>query len=142
VEGKSLQQRGMEEAPENSKESSHSAHANGMSEWMWHIKSVVIEWSHCMLCYRELKLCGLKVKKNSVMWERRFFRNQPGWTWLFWTEILGVVLFQSVQAWWVVLEFRLPTKSDGFYFIFHSFFALPWKSTRVDTLNDSEYCIL
>ena len=28
VEGKSTQQRGMEEAPENSKESSHSAHAN------------------------------------------------------------------------------------------------------------------
>ena len=24
----------MEEAPENGKESSHSAHANGMSEWM------------------------------------------------------------------------------------------------------------
>jgi len=24
----------MEEAPENSKESSHSAHANGMNEWM------------------------------------------------------------------------------------------------------------
>ena len=28
VEGKSTQQRGMEEAPENSKESWHSAHAN------------------------------------------------------------------------------------------------------------------
>ena len=27
VEGKSIQQRGMEEAPENGKESSHSAHA-------------------------------------------------------------------------------------------------------------------
>jgi hypothetical protein len=26
--------RGMEEAPENGKESSHSAHANGMNEWM------------------------------------------------------------------------------------------------------------
>jgi len=24
----------MEEAPENSKESSHSAHVNGMNEWM------------------------------------------------------------------------------------------------------------
>ena len=24
----------MEEAPENGKESSHSAHANGMNEWM------------------------------------------------------------------------------------------------------------
>jgi len=24
----------MEEAPENSKESSHAAHANGMNEWM------------------------------------------------------------------------------------------------------------
>jgi hypothetical protein len=30
-----------------------------------------------------LKLCGLKVKKNSVMWERHFFKKQPGWTWLF-----------------------------------------------------------
>jgi len=30
VAGKSIT--GMEEAPENSKESSHSAHANGMSE--------------------------------------------------------------------------------------------------------------
>jgi hypothetical protein len=29
---KSLQHRGMEEAPENGKESSHSAHANGMNE--------------------------------------------------------------------------------------------------------------
>ena len=28
VEGRSTQQRGMEEAPENSKELSHSAHAN------------------------------------------------------------------------------------------------------------------
>jgi len=32
VAGKSTKQRGMEEAPENGKESSHSAHANGMSE--------------------------------------------------------------------------------------------------------------
>jgi hypothetical protein len=32
VAGKSMKQRGMEEAPENSKESSHSAHANGMNE--------------------------------------------------------------------------------------------------------------
>jgi len=31
VAGKSIQQRGMEEAPENSKESLHSAHANGMN---------------------------------------------------------------------------------------------------------------
>ena len=30
--GKSALQRGMEEAPENGKESSHSAHANGMNE--------------------------------------------------------------------------------------------------------------
>ena len=30
--GKSKQQRGMEEAPENGEESSHSAHANGMNE--------------------------------------------------------------------------------------------------------------
>jgi len=27
-----IQQKGIEEAPENSKESSHSAHANGMNE--------------------------------------------------------------------------------------------------------------
>jgi hypothetical protein len=32
VAGKSIQQRGMEEAPENGKESSHSAHADGMNE--------------------------------------------------------------------------------------------------------------
>jgi hypothetical protein len=32
VAGKSIQQGGMEEAPENGKESSHSAHANGI-EW-------------------------------------------------------------------------------------------------------------
>jgi hypothetical protein len=32
VAGKSVQKRGMEEAPENSKESSHSAHANVMDE--------------------------------------------------------------------------------------------------------------
>jgi hypothetical protein len=32
VAGKSTQQRGMEEVPENGKESSHSAHANGMNE--------------------------------------------------------------------------------------------------------------
>jgi hypothetical protein len=31
VAGKSMQQGGMEEAPENGKESSHSAHANGMN---------------------------------------------------------------------------------------------------------------
>jgi hypothetical protein len=30
--GKSVQQTGMEEAPENSKELSHSAHANGTNE--------------------------------------------------------------------------------------------------------------
>ena len=30
--GKSSYQRGMEEAPENGKELSHSAHANGMNE--------------------------------------------------------------------------------------------------------------
>jgi hypothetical protein len=29
-----MKQRGMEEAPENGKESSHSAHANGMNEWL------------------------------------------------------------------------------------------------------------
>jgi hypothetical protein len=29
-----MKQRGMEEAPENDKESSHSAHANGMKEVM------------------------------------------------------------------------------------------------------------
>ena len=32
VTGKSVQQGRMEEAPENGKESSHSAHANGMNE--------------------------------------------------------------------------------------------------------------
>ena len=32
MEEKGIQQRGMEEAPENGKESSHSAHANGMNE--------------------------------------------------------------------------------------------------------------
>jgi hypothetical protein len=32
VAGKSIKQRGMEEAPGNGKESSHSAHANGMNE--------------------------------------------------------------------------------------------------------------
>jgi hypothetical protein len=32
---KSILQRGMEEAPENSKESSHSAHANGRKEGMY-----------------------------------------------------------------------------------------------------------
>jgi len=32
VEGKGIYQRGMEEAPENGRESSHSAHANGMDE--------------------------------------------------------------------------------------------------------------
>jgi hypothetical protein len=32
VEGKGKQHRGMEEAPENGKELSHSAHANGMNE--------------------------------------------------------------------------------------------------------------
>jgi len=32
VEGKGIKQKGMEEAPENGKESSHSAHANGMTE--------------------------------------------------------------------------------------------------------------
>jgi hypothetical protein len=31
---KSIEQRGMEEAPENGKESSHSAHANGMNEFL------------------------------------------------------------------------------------------------------------
>jgi hypothetical protein len=34
VAGKSFQQKGMEEAPENGKELSHSAHANGMNERM------------------------------------------------------------------------------------------------------------
>ena len=33
VAGKSTQWRGMAEAPENSKESSNSAHANGMNEY-------------------------------------------------------------------------------------------------------------
>ena len=32
VEGNRTPQRGMEEAPENGKESSHSAHADGMNE--------------------------------------------------------------------------------------------------------------
>jgi hypothetical protein len=32
VAGKSTKERGMEEAPENSKELSHSAHANAMNE--------------------------------------------------------------------------------------------------------------
>jgi len=32
VAGKSTLQRGMEEAPDNGKESPHSAHANGMNE--------------------------------------------------------------------------------------------------------------
>jgi hypothetical protein len=32
VTGKSMQQRGMEEASENSKESPYSAHGNGMNE--------------------------------------------------------------------------------------------------------------
>jgi hypothetical protein len=32
VEGKGIQERGMEEVPENGKESSHSAHVNGMNE--------------------------------------------------------------------------------------------------------------
>jgi hypothetical protein len=32
VERKGIKQRGMEEAPENGKESSHSAHENGMNE--------------------------------------------------------------------------------------------------------------
>jgi hypothetical protein len=32
VTGKSISQRGMEEAPENGKDSSHSAHAKGMNE--------------------------------------------------------------------------------------------------------------
>jgi hypothetical protein len=32
VAGKGIQQRGMEEAPKNGKESSHSAHANGKNE--------------------------------------------------------------------------------------------------------------
>jgi hypothetical protein len=34
VEGKGIQQREMEEAPENGKESSHSPHANGINECM------------------------------------------------------------------------------------------------------------
>jgi hypothetical protein len=34
VEGKGIQQRGIEEAPENGKESLHSAHANGISEYL------------------------------------------------------------------------------------------------------------
>ena len=33
VEGKVIQQKGMEEAPENGKESSHSAHVNGINEY-------------------------------------------------------------------------------------------------------------
>ena len=32
--GKNTQQRGMLDAHENGKESSHSAHVNGMNEWM------------------------------------------------------------------------------------------------------------
>jgi hypothetical protein len=32
VAGRSIKQRGMDEAPANSKETSHSAHANGMNE--------------------------------------------------------------------------------------------------------------
>jgi len=32
VEGKGTEQREMEEAPDNNKELSHSAHANGMNE--------------------------------------------------------------------------------------------------------------
>jgi hypothetical protein len=32
-QGKVCNKRGMEEAPEHSKESSHSAHADGMNEW-------------------------------------------------------------------------------------------------------------
>jgi len=32
MEGKGILQRGMEEVPENDKESTHSAHANGLNE--------------------------------------------------------------------------------------------------------------
>jgi hypothetical protein len=32
VEGKGIEERGVKEAPENSKEESHSAHANGINE--------------------------------------------------------------------------------------------------------------
>jgi hypothetical protein len=34
VAGKSISQRGMEEAAENGKELSHSAHGSGMNEWL------------------------------------------------------------------------------------------------------------
>jgi hypothetical protein len=41
-EGKGVCQRGMEEAPENGKESSHLAHANGMNEFQvfWNLASI------------------------------------------------------------------------------------------------------
>ena len=34
VAGKSVQQGGMEEAPENGKESLHSVHSNGLIDWL------------------------------------------------------------------------------------------------------------
>jgi len=58
VEGKGKKQRGMEEAPENGKVLSHSAHANGMNE-CFPPKSLVILPLNSKVCNRGIKILGI-----------------------------------------------------------------------------------
>jgi len=66
----------MEEAPENSKESSHSAHANGMNEYIYrdsvrittHLKSYGLVWNLCNSTLSSLQCIAenLNVSKNGA----------------------------------------------------------------------------
>jgi len=52
MEGKDIYQRGMEEAPENGKELSHSAHTNGMVSEDGRTDTFP---PHCLYCTRHIK---------------------------------------------------------------------------------------
>jgi len=53
----------MEEAPENSKESSHSAHANGVNEWMNIIHLFYL--CHLICCFFVYKCVGYQIQHKN-----------------------------------------------------------------------------
>jgi len=52
VAGKSVWQGGMEEAPENGKESPYSVHANGLIDWPWTLLRDSINTSHHLTYFK------------------------------------------------------------------------------------------
>jgi hypothetical protein len=86
----------MEEAPENGKESSHSAHANGMNEWMnvdnnthsskyWQLDIISVQVLHCAY----VLAISVKTDKNFVT---SVGINKSGILWWATTVILETIL--------------------------------------------------